>query len=60
VELQLGGVYYWLERLQGNGKVGRKGHMKKSAVVAAKFKPEVGSGLEAVLVPEDRQGQIEA
>jgi hypothetical protein len=41
VELQLGGVYYWLERLQGNGKVRRKGQVKKGAVVAVKFKQNV-------------------
>lgn len=50
IDLKLGGVYYWLNRLKGSWKVPRKSNIKKNEKAAEEFKQEIVSKLEGLSV----------
>lgn len=58
IELEMGGVYYYLGKAGGVLKVPRKTHAKKDPAQAAAFKEELGRKLAALPLEPDRPVRV--
>ena len=58
IDLKLGGIYYWVHKLNGSWKLPRPRHKKQDPDKVEQFKAEIVSLLEDLDVPDDKDVHV--